>query len=70
MSKVTEPLFAARNYAQALSNLASLRSAVDAFFDGVMVMVEDADVRRNRLALLSQLRDLFSRVADLSRLPG
>ena len=40
------------------------------FFDGVMVMTEDAKLRDNRLALLAQLRGLFLRVADLSRLPG
>jgi len=70
MSKVTEPLFAARDYAQVLSKLAGLRLAVDSFFDGVMVMADDTAVRDNRLALLAQLRGLFLRVADLSRLPG
>jgi len=70
MTKITEPLFAARDYSQALAKLASLRTAVDAFFDGVMVMADDIAVRNNRLALLAKLRDLFARVADLSRLPG
>jgi glycyl-tRNA synthetase beta chain len=70
MSKVTEPLFAARDYSQALTKLASLRAAVDAFFDGVMVMADDKALQTNRLALLAQLRGLFARVADLSRLPG
>ncbi len=70
MTKVTEPLFAARDYAQVLSKLAGLRAAVDAFFDGVMVMADDTKLRENRLALLAQLRGLFLRVADLSRLPG
>lgn len=70
ISKVTEPLFAARDYAQVLAKLATLRSAVDAFFDGVMVMADDTAVRNNRLALLANLRGLFARVADLSRLPG
>jgi glycyl-tRNA synthetase beta chain len=70
MGVVTEPLFAARDYSQVLSKLAGLRPAVDAFFEGVMVMAEDAAVRDNRLALLAKLRNLFARVADLSRLPG
>jgi glycyl-tRNA synthetase beta chain len=70
MAKVTEPLFAARDYTQALTKLAGLRAAVDAFFDGVMVMAEDKALQANRLALLAQLRGLFIRVADLSRLPG
>jgi len=48
--------------------LANLREPVDSFFDGVMVMAEDAAVRNNRLALLSQLRGLFLQLADVSRL--
>ena len=35
-----------------------------------MVMAEDADVRANRLALLTRLRAVFVQIADLSRLPG
>ncbi|AOV15871.1 glycine--tRNA ligase subunit beta [Acidihalobacter aeolianus] len=65
---VVEPLFAAGRYAQALTHLASLREPVDAFFDGVMVMAEDAEVRNNRIALLTRLYDLFLRAADISRL--
>jgi glycyl-tRNA synthetase beta chain len=57
-------------YAQALSELAWLRQPVDAFFDQVMVMDPDPALRANRLALLTQLRGLFSGIADLSRLPG
>ncbi|VAX01178.1 Glycyl-tRNA synthetase beta chain, partial [hydrothermal vent metagenome] len=54
----------------ALGRLASLRKTVDPFFDEVMVMADDAALRDNRLALLAQLRNLFLRVADLSRLQG
>jgi glycyl-tRNA synthetase beta chain len=61
---------ARREYTGALGRLAQLRPAVDAFFDQVMVMAEDPALRANRLALLAQLRGLFSGVADLSRLPG
>ena len=61
---------AARDYTAALSRLAELRPAVDAFFDKVMVMHEDPAVRANRLALLGALRALFLEIADLSRLPG
>ncbi|MEN9706165.1 MAG: hypothetical protein RLZZ393_2044 [Pseudomonadota bacterium] len=57
-------------YAEALSELARLRGAVDAFFDGVMVMDPDPALRSNRLALLVTLRGLFTGIADLSRLPG
>ena len=59
-----------RDYAAALAKLATLRPVVDAFFDGVMVNAEDAALRRNRLALLAQLRQQFARIADLSMLPG
>jgi glycyl-tRNA synthetase beta chain len=59
-----------RDYAAALARLATLRPAVDAFFDGVMVNAEDLALRNNRLALLAQLRGLFARIADLSCLPG
>jgi glycyl-tRNA synthetase beta chain len=64
------PLFQRREYAVALSRLASLRQSVDGFFDSVMVMVEDIAVRNNRLALLHRVRQLFLQAADLSRLPG
>ncbi len=61
---------AAREYAEALRRLAALRDPVDAFFTAVMVMTEDPDRRRNRLALLHRLRCLFLDVADLSSLPA
>ena len=44
------------------------RTAVDTFFDKVMVNTEDADLRANRLALLAQLRQEMNRVADISKL--
>ena len=63
-----EPLFASGDYSSALTSLASLKGDVDAFFDGVMVMADDEALKNNRLALLSQLRNLFLNIADLSRL--
>lgn len=62
------PLLAQRDYTQALQVLAGLRDAIDRFFDDVMVMSDDQSLRRNRLALLQQLRDLFLQVADISHL--
>ena len=56
------------DYAASLSALAVLKTPVDAFFDAVMVNAEDADLRRNRLALLGTLHRAMNRVADLSRL--
>ena len=61
-------LVASEDYEAALLALAGLRGAVDAFFDGVMVMVDEPLTRTNRLALLSQLAGLMNQVADLSRL--
>lgn len=63
-------LIAAGEYGAALSKLAALRTPVDGFFDGVMVMDPDPALRANRLALLGALRELFAGIADLSRLPG
>jgi glycyl-tRNA synthetase beta chain len=67
---VAERALGAGDYTAALAALASLRAPVDAFFDGVMVNVDDARVRRNRLALLGALHRLMNRVADLSKLAG
>jgi glycyl-tRNA synthetase beta chain len=55
-------------YTEALTCLADLREPVDAFFDDVMVNVEEASLRDNRLNLLKRLRDLFLEVADISLL--
>ncbi len=61
-------LFDQGDYQQGLAKLADLRSPVDAFFDNVMVMSDDASEQMNRLALLKRLQDLFLRVADISLL--
>ncbi|MCL2021040.1 MAG: glycine--tRNA ligase subunit beta [Betaproteobacteria bacterium] len=60
--------FEAGDYSGSLQTLAALRDPVDAFFDKVMVNVEDRKLRANRFALLTQLRDAMNRVADLARL--
>ena len=59
---------AAGDYLLALEVVANLRPAVDAFFDGVMVMVEDEAVKNNRLALLTRIARIFEDIADFSRL--
>jgi glycyl-tRNA synthetase beta chain len=66
MTAQVDPLFAAGDYQQALTQLAGLRESVDSFFDHVMVMTDDRVLRDNRVALLGNLRNLFLRVADLS----
>jgi glycyl-tRNA synthetase beta chain len=60
------PLYQEGRYQEALVELAALREPVDAFFDKVMVMAEDKDLRINRLTLLAKLRELFLQVADIS----
>ncbi len=66
LTPVVQPLLAARNYTEALSKLAALRTPIDAFFENVMVMADDAELKANRLRLLAQLRGLFTSVADIS----
>jgi glycyl-tRNA synthetase beta chain len=67
-AKKVEALRADRNYEKALLEIGKLRPALDHFFDKVMVMVEDAKVRANRLALLQTLLKEFSTIADFSEI--
>jgi len=57
-----------RDYTTAMTNLAGLREEVDDFFDNVKVMDEDERLRKNRLALLQSISNLFLDTADISRL--
>ncbi len=57
-------------FAAAMSALSGLRGPVDAFFERVLVNAEDAALRRNRLLLLSRLREALSAVADFSKIEG
>ncbi|MGL6262199.1 glycine--tRNA ligase subunit beta [Vibrio sp. WXL210] len=66
MTEALEPAFATGNYQEALSKLADLREPVDAFFDNVMVMADDEALKKNRLTLLNNLRNLFLQIADIS----
>jgi glycyl-tRNA synthetase beta chain len=59
---------AEKNYKAALEQIATLRPQVDAFFDAVMVMAPDAEVRANRLALLKKVLGDFSGIADFSEI--
>jgi glycyl-tRNA synthetase beta chain len=65
---IAERCFAQGDYTGMLKSLAPLKLPVDAFFDDVMVNVEDAGIRANRLALLAELRATMNRVADLALL--
>ncbi len=57
-----------KDYAGALTEISRLRKPVDTFFDKVMVMVDDESVRANRLALLRDLLNEFSTIADFSEI--
>lgn len=57
-----------RDYPAVLKSVATLKPAVDAFFDGVMVMAEDAAVRANRLALMRRVAALFADLADFRKI--
>jgi len=62
------PLLAKHDYTGALTRLAKLRNDVDAFFDNVMVMCDDPQLRAKRLGLLTMVSDLFLQIADISKL--
>ena len=63
-----EQLYASGDYSAMLKSLAPLKMPVDRFFDEVMVNVDDAKLRANRLGLLAALRTTMNRVADISKL--
>lgn len=67
-SEEAAKLFERGDFTGYLKSFAVLKSPVDAFFDSVMVMVDDAVLRQNRLALLANLRSAMNRVADISKL--
>ncbi|WP_017932567.1 glycine--tRNA ligase subunit beta [Robiginitomaculum antarcticum] len=58
------------SYGTAMTALSSLRPPIDAFFDGVMVNHEDADIRANRLRLLGMIRDTARAIADFDAIDG
>ncbi len=63
-----QPFREQKNYAAALTEISRLRQPIDLFFDKVMVMVDDEQVRANRLALLQTLLAEFSTIADFSEI--
>jgi glycyl-tRNA synthetase beta chain len=67
-SRRAMPLLKQGDFTGYLKSFAILKSPVDAFFDSIMVMVEDSEVRKSRLALLADLRKQMNRVADISKL--
>jgi glycyl-tRNA synthetase beta chain len=67
-SRRAMPLLDRGDFTGYLKSFAVLKSPVDAFFDSIMVMVEDPELRKSRLALLADLRRQMNRVADISKL--
>ena len=68
VAKSVKELSAAKQYEPALIEISKLRPTIDAFFDKVMVMVDDEDLRANRLGLLQTLVREFSSIADFSEI--
>ncbi|HJP52501.1 MAG TPA: glycine--tRNA ligase subunit beta [Pseudomonadales bacterium] len=66
LGKATSDLSNTENYEEKFLALADLQPAIDRYFDDVMVMADEESLRDNRLATLSQMRNLFLSVADLS----
>jgi glycyl-tRNA synthetase beta chain len=66
ISEKLESLYARRDYRSGLALLVGLSESINAFFDEVMVMDEDAGIRLNRLNLLFKLKGMFDRVANLA----
>ncbi|WP_299560883.1 glycine--tRNA ligase subunit beta [uncultured Sulfitobacter sp.] len=64
------PAMAQQDFTTAMSAMAELRGPLDAFFDAVQINTDNATVRRNRLNLLSRIRQLCTGVADLTRVEG
>jgi glycyl-tRNA synthetase beta chain len=67
-AQAVESLRSQKNYETALLEISKLRPAVDTFFDKVMVMVDDEQLRANRLALLQTLVKEFTTIADFSEI--
>jgi glycyl-tRNA synthetase beta chain len=61
-------LLAQKRYIDALKLISTIREAVDGFFDNVLVMADDAQVRQNRFALLGDIASLFTGFADFSKI--
>jgi glycyl-tRNA synthetase beta chain len=68
LAAAVEQLRAERRYPEALEAIATLRPHVDSFFDKVMVMAPEPEIRQNRLALIGTIYREFSKIADFSEI--
>ena len=69
--KIKEPIeicLSKKQFSQALEKIATIKETVDAFFEQVMVMAKEDDLRKNRLRLLKHISLLFSNIADFSKI--
>ena len=66
LAPAVKDLYAKGDYQSAMSKMSELREDVDAFFEHVMVNDKDESVRANRLAILSQLKEMLANTADIS----
>lgn len=69
-SHIVDVLYKNADYEKALTELSTLKEPIDEFFNSVMIMVDDEKKKQNRLSLLSSIRTLLSKVADISLLPS
>lgn len=68
VEKTTALLMAKRQYGEALTIISMMEESITAFFDSVMVMDEDENIKNNRLALLGRISRLSGQIADLSKI--
>ena len=68
VEQIVAPLYSSQDYGLILTNLATLRKPIDNFFDNVMVMADNENLKLNRLSLLLRLQNLLHGVAELSLL--
>ena len=70
VSAKLDGLIDGESYAEAMTELTTLRGPLNSFYDDVQVMADDEQVKKNRISLLSMSSGLFLKVANLSRLEG
>ena len=68
VKRTIAPMMLAKDYQEALTELACLKAPIDNFFDNVMVMADDEAVKTNRLTLLNEIRNSFFAIADVALL--
>ena len=70
VAEKVEPLLEVQQYENALLQILEMKEPIDSFFDDVMVMAEDREIRQNRLSLLTAIAHLFLQVGDFSKMHG